>query len=79
MMNRELETLLEIQDLKSQRRELADEAGDREVQEQVFGLSVDDALREIVVFLCHYAGWPAGARLSAMVEETIGKARPPAG
>ena len=47
MMNQELETLLEIQDLKSQRRELADEAGDREVQEQVFGLSVDDALRDI--------------------------------
>jgi predicted nucleic acid-binding Zn-ribbon protein len=46
MMNQELETLLEIQDLKTQRKELA-EAGEREVQEQVFGLSVDDALREI--------------------------------
>jgi 4-carboxymuconolactone decarboxylase len=35
----------------------------------------DEALREIVVFLCHYAGWPVGARLDSLVEETIGKAR----
>ena len=42
MMHQNLETLLEIQDLKTQRRELA-EAGEREMQEQVFGLSVDDA------------------------------------
>ena len=34
----------------------------------------DRALREIVVFLCHYAGWPVGARLNSLVEETIGKA-----
>jgi 4-carboxymuconolactone decarboxylase len=33
------------------------------------------ALREIVVFLCHYAGWPMGARLNTVVEETIGKGR----
>ena len=46
MMNQHLETLLEIQDLKAQRRDLA-EAGEREMQEQVFGLSVDDALREL--------------------------------
>jgi|1186.fasta_scaffold1163636_2 predicted nucleic acid-binding Zn-ribbon protein len=46
MMNQNLEILLEIQDLKTQRRDLA-EAGEREVQEQVFGLSVDDALREL--------------------------------
>ncbi len=32
------------------------------------------ALREIVVFLCHYAGWPDGARLNSLVEETIAKA-----
>jgi 4-carboxymuconolactone decarboxylase len=31
------------------------------------------ALREIVVFLSHYAGWPAGARLSSLVEETLAK------
>lgn len=34
----------------------------------------DQALREIVIFLCHYAGWPQGARLNSLVEETIGKA-----
>ena len=32
------------------------------------------ALREIVVFLSHYAGWPNGARLNSIVEETIAKA-----
>lgn len=35
----------------------------------------DTALREIVIFLCHYGGWPNGARLNAIVEETIAKAR----
>ncbi|HET9499103.1 MAG TPA: carboxymuconolactone decarboxylase family protein [Marmoricola sp.] len=34
----------------------------------------DEALREIVIFLAHYAGWPVGARLNSVVEETIGKA-----
>jgi 4-carboxymuconolactone decarboxylase len=34
-----------------------------------------EALREIVIFLCHYAGWPNGSRLSSLVEETIAKAR----
>jgi len=29
------------------------------------------ALREIVIFLCHYAGWPIGSRLNSVVEETI--------
>ena len=33
-----------------------------------------EALREIVVFLSHYAGWPNGARLNSLVEETIAKA-----
>ena len=46
MMHPNLETLLEIQDLKSQRRELED-AGEREVQEQVFGLGVEGALKEL--------------------------------
>lgn len=35
----------------------------------------DAALREIVVFLCHYAGWPMGARLNSVVEETIRTSR----
>ena len=34
----------------------------------------DEQLREIVIFLCHYAGWPNGARLNSIVEETIAKA-----
>jgi 4-carboxymuconolactone decarboxylase len=31
-------------------------------------------LREIVIFLCHYAGWQNGARLNTIVEDTIAKA-----
>ena len=46
MMNQNLEILLEIQDLKTQRRDIAG-AGEREVQEQVFGLSVDDAVQKL--------------------------------
>ena len=34
----------------------------------------DEQLREIVVFLSHYAGWPQGARLNSIVEETIADA-----
>ena len=34
----------------------------------------DEALREIVIFVCHYAGWPNGARLNSIVEDTIAKA-----
>lgn len=30
-----------------------------------------EALREIVIFLSHYAGWPVGARLNSLVEETL--------
>ncbi len=37
-----------------------------------------EELREIVIFLCHYAGWPNGARLNSIVEEAVAKAnRPP--
>lgn len=32
-----------------------------------------EALREIVVFLAHYAGWPAAAKLTMVVESVIGK------
>lgn len=34
-----------------------------------------DALREIVILVCHYAGWPHGARLNSLVETEIAKAR----
>ena len=33
-----------------------------------------EALREIVILTCHYAGWPHGGRLNSLVEETIAKA-----
>ena len=31
-------------------------------------------LREIVILLCHYVGWPMGSRVNAIVEDTIAKA-----
>ena len=35
----------------------------------------DEALREIVIFLCHYVGWPNGARLNSIVGDTIARSR----
>ena len=35
-----------------------------------------DELREIVIFLTHYAGWPRGAQLNQQVEELISRQRP---
>jgi 4-carboxymuconolactone decarboxylase len=35
----------------------------------------EDNLREIVIMVCHYAGWPVGARLNSLVEETIATAQ----
>ena len=32
-----------------------------------------DELREIAIFLTHYAGWPTGARLSMQVEKLVGE------
>ncbi|HEX6037695.1 C4-type zinc ribbon domain-containing protein [Longimicrobium sp.] len=46
-MHPHLETLLEIQDLTTQRRDLAEAGADRDVQESVFGLSVEEALGQI--------------------------------
>jgi predicted nucleic acid-binding Zn-ribbon protein len=46
-MHPQLETLLEIQDLKTQRRELQDAASGRDMQEEVFGLSVDKATAQL--------------------------------
>jgi len=38
-----------------------------------------DDLREVAIFLTHYAGWPSGSRLSMQVEKLIGdQARRPA-
>jgi 4-carboxymuconolactone decarboxylase len=33
-----------------------------------------DTLREIVIFLTHYAGWPQGAKLNSQVESLIARA-----
>lgn len=35
----------------------------------------EQALREIVVFLAHYAGWSTGAELNTIVEKVIGEGR----
>lgn len=35
-----------------------------------------EEMREIVVFLTHYAGWPRGAKLNQQVEELLAKNRP---
>ncbi|MBB4935750.1 4-carboxymuconolactone decarboxylase [Streptosporangium album] len=32
-----------------------------------------DELREIVIFLTHYAGWPRGAKLNTQVEELVAR------
>ena len=34
----------------------------------------EQQLREIVILLCHYAGWPSGSRVNQIVEETIARA-----
>ena len=39
----------------------------------------DAALREVVIMLSHYAGWPVGAWLNSLVEDTIAKAEPDRG
>jgi 4-carboxymuconolactone decarboxylase len=35
----------------------------------------EDGLREVVILLCHYAGWPVGARVNGIVEDVIAKGR----
>jgi predicted nucleic acid-binding Zn-ribbon protein len=46
-MNPQLEMLLEIQDLKSQRRELEERAEEREVEEGLFAMEIEDAVMEL--------------------------------
>lgn len=51
--------------------------------DDVLGLQLDaalgneeltpDELREIVIFLTHYAGWPKGAKMNTAVEERIAR------
>lgn len=46
-MNAQLEMLLEIQDMKSQRRELEALSEEREVEEGVFAMQIDEALQHL--------------------------------
>jgi predicted nucleic acid-binding Zn-ribbon protein len=46
-MHPQLETLLEIQDLRSQRSELLEQGENRQVEEAVFNITVDDALAQL--------------------------------
>ena len=46
-MHNQLEMLLEIQDLKTQRRELEDSQSGREFEEEVFNISSEDALVQL--------------------------------
>jgi uncharacterized protein len=46
-MHPQLELLLQIQDLKAQRRELADFEGGRQLEEQEFNIDVERALAEL--------------------------------
>ena len=38
----------------------------------------EEQLREMVILMLHYAGWPMGSRINAIVEYTIRKGRPAA-
>jgi len=46
-MNPQLEMLLEIQDLKSQKRELEERSEEREVEEGLFAMEIEDAVKEL--------------------------------
>jgi predicted nucleic acid-binding Zn-ribbon protein len=46
-MHPQLETLMELQDLKSQRRELHEMTTTRQVEEEVFNIRVEDALTQL--------------------------------
>jgi uncharacterized protein len=46
-MHVQLETLLELQDLKSQRRELQEMTKTRQVEEELFNISIEDALIQL--------------------------------
>ncbi|HKJ91624.1 MAG TPA: hypothetical protein VJ957_00585 [Longimicrobiales bacterium] len=46
-LHNQLEILLQIQDLKAQRGELAESTGERKVQEEEFHLNVDEAVHTL--------------------------------
>ena len=59
-MHNQLEMLLEIQDLKTQRRELEETQSTREMEQEVFNISAEDAL----------------VQLDAKIEEMVGSLDP---
>jgi uncharacterized protein len=74
-MHPQLEILLQIQDLKSQRRELADH--DREVEEQEFNINIDDALAQLdgrITELSQELPQPLQNRLSRFAGQTGARA-----
>ncbi len=46
-MHAQLETLLEIQDLKTQRKDLEEASNARQVEEELFNVSVPEALQQL--------------------------------
>jgi predicted nucleic acid-binding Zn-ribbon protein len=46
-MHPQLETLLEIQDLKTQRGELLEQSANRAFEEEVFNISADEAIKQL--------------------------------
>ncbi|MEX2571371.1 MAG: C4-type zinc ribbon domain-containing protein [Gemmatimonadota bacterium] len=46
-MHPQLETLLEIQDLKTQRVDLLEQSESRDVEEELFNISADEALEQL--------------------------------
>ena len=46
-MHPQLESLLEIQDLKGQRRDLEEASTQRQVEQDVFNMSIEDALAQL--------------------------------
>lgn len=46
-MHADLETLLEIQDLKSQQKELENASDERQVEEEVFNVSIEEAVTQL--------------------------------
>ncbi len=46
-MHQQLELLLQLQDLRAQRNELAQDRGEREVQQEHFDLDIEEAVQEL--------------------------------
>ena len=71
-MHEQLEALLEIQDLKTQRRELSETPGERELQEEVFGIQIEEALAELDRKIAEMEG-SLEARVRSRYDRLVGK------